>query len=36
MPRTLLLMFAWLLALFGCDLRMLDLKPGVSTATGRS
>jgi len=33
MPRTLLLMFAWLLALFGCDLRMLDLKPGVSTAT---
>ena len=33
MPRTRLLMFAWLLALFGCDLRMLDLKPGVSTAT---
>lgn len=25
-------MFAWLLALFGCDTRMLDLKPGVSTA----
>ena len=25
-------MFAWLLALFGCDVRMLDLKPGVSTA----
>jgi hypothetical protein len=33
MIRTLLLMFAWLLALFGCDLRMLELKPGFSTAT---
>lgn len=33
MIRTLLLMFAWLLALFGCDLRMVDLKPGLSTAT---
>jgi hypothetical protein len=33
MIRTLLLMFAWLLALFGCDIRMLDLKPGISTAT---
>lgn len=25
-------MLAWLFALFGCDTRMLDLKPGVSTA----
>jgi outer membrane protein assembly factor BamE (lipoprotein component of BamABCDE complex) len=25
-------MFAWLLALFGCDARMSELKPGVSTA----
>jgi hypothetical protein len=33
MIRTLLLMFAWLLALFGCDIRMLDLKPGISIAT---
>lgn len=33
MRRALPLMFAWLLALFGCDLRMHDLKPGVSTAT---
>ena len=33
MRRTLLLMFAWLLALLGCDARMSELKPGVSTAT---
>ena len=33
MVRTRRLMLAWLLALFGCDLRMADLKPGVSTAT---
>jgi hypothetical protein len=34
MTRTrLAVMFAWLLALFGCDLRMHDLRPGVSTAT---
>jgi hypothetical protein len=34
MTRTrLAVMFAWLLALLGCDLRMHDLKPGVSTAT---
>lgn len=26
-------MFAFLASLFGCDVRMLDLKPGVSTAT---
>lgn len=26
-------MFAWLLALLGCDARMSELKPGVSTAT---
>lgn len=32
MKRGLVVMFAWLLALFGCDIRMLDLKPGVSTA----
>jgi hypothetical protein len=33
MRRALLLMFAWLLALLGCDARMSELKPGVSTAT---
>jgi hypothetical protein len=32
MKRSLIVMLAWLLALFGCDVRMLDLKPGVSTA----
>jgi hypothetical protein len=33
MPRILALVLASLLALFGCDLAMRDLKPGVSTAT---
>src|SRR5512134_773353 len=33
MRRALPLMFAWLLALLGCDARMSELKPGVSTAT---
>jgi hypothetical protein len=33
MRRNALVMFAFLASLFGCDVRMLDLKPGVSTAT---
>jgi hypothetical protein len=33
MRRALPLVFAWLLALLGCDARMSELKPGVSTAT---
>jgi hypothetical protein len=32
MLRVRTIVFAALLALLGCDLRMLDLKPGVSTA----
>lgn len=32
-PLLIALMLGSLLALFGCDLRMTELKPGVSTAT---